>query len=77
MVLAHDDKESYFTYTGEDESPVNHDILFRPGIGADGSDTFTPRTLIYDLKGAFGSLRRTNALYALQEDLDPQANNVW
>ncbi|EMC92164.1 hypothetical protein BAUCODRAFT_78457 [Baudoinia panamericana UAMH 10762] len=59
-------QESYFTYPGQAESPVNHDVSFRAGIGANGEDTYTPRTLIYDLKGAFGTLRRENALYELQ-----------
>ncbi|KAI9849176.1 MAG: mtDNA inheritance, partitioning of the mitochondrial organelle [Sclerophora amabilis] len=61
-------QESYFTYSGDDQSPVDHDVHFRPGVGADGSETFTPRTLIYDLKGAFGSLRKINALYEMQEE---------
>jgi hypothetical protein len=56
-------QESYFTYAGEEESPVDHNIHWRPGLGSDGSETFLPRTLIYDLKGAFGTLRKTNALY--------------
>ncbi|KAH7406869.1 tubulin domain-containing protein [Phaeosphaeria sp. MPI-PUGE-AT-0046c] len=60
--------ESYFSYPPEPESPVNHDVLFRPGIAPDGSDTFTPRTLIYDLKGAFGSMRKINALYEPEDD---------
>ncbi|KAF2084884.1 tubulin nucleotide-binding domain-like protein [Saccharata proteae CBS 121410] len=55
--------ESYFTYGAEGESPVNHDVHFRPGVATDGSDTFMPRTVVYDLKGGFGSLRRVNALY--------------
>jgi hypothetical protein len=42
--------------------------LFRPGIAPDGSDTFTPRALIYDLKGAFGSMRKINALYEAEDD---------
>lgn len=45
-------QESYFTYGDEAPSIVNHDINFRSGIGADGSETYTPRALIYDLKGA-------------------------
>ncbi|KAF7450113.1 Tubulin [Pyrenophora tritici-repentis] len=61
-------QESYFTYPPEAESPVNHDILFRPGVAPDGFDTFTPRTLIYDLKGAFGSMRKINALYEAEDD---------
>ncbi|EPE36710.1 Tubulin nucleotide-binding protein [Glarea lozoyensis ATCC 20868] len=60
-------QESYFTYSAEEESFVDHDVHFRPGIGADGSETFTPRTLIYDLKGGFGTLRKINALYEIEE----------
>ncbi|PQE13009.1 hypothetical protein CJF30_00002915 [Rutstroemia sp. NJR-2017a BBW] len=60
-------QESYFTYSADQESLVDHDIHFRPGIGADGTETFTPRTLIYDLKGGFGSLRKINALYEIDE----------
>lgn len=70
-------QESYFTYAGEDASPVDHDISFRPGIGADGSETYTPRTLIYDLKGAFGTLRRENALYQLQQQENPTQQGPW
>lgn len=47
-------------------------------MAPDGSETFTPRTLIYDLKGAFGSMRRINALYESEDDrsiLDQ--NGVW
>jgi hypothetical protein len=47
---------------------VDHDVHFRPGVGADGSETYTPRTVIYDLKGGFGTLRKHNALYELTED---------
>lgn len=56
---------------------MNHDISFRPGLGADGSETYTPRTLIYDLKGAFGTLRRENALYQLERQENPQSQGQW
>ncbi|KAL4871293.1 hypothetical protein BDV12DRAFT_183923 [Aspergillus spectabilis] len=69
-------QESYFTYSGQEESPVDHDVHFRPGVGADGGETYTPRTLIYDLKGAFGTLRKNNALYELTEDLAP-GQGLW
>lgn len=65
--LAYIPKESYFTYSADEESIVDHDIHFRPGLGIDGTDTFTPRTLIYDLKGGFGSLKKINALYEIEE----------
>ncbi|KAF2672577.1 tubulin nucleotide-binding domain-like protein [Microthyrium microscopicum] len=65
-------QESYFTYGNEQPSIVDHDIHFRSGIGAYGSDTFTPRTLIYDAKESFGTLRQRNALYEMQgEGHDP------
>ncbi|KAK4165345.1 tubulin domain-containing protein [Cladorrhinum sp. PSN259] len=74
-------QESYFTYSDNDLSPINHDIHFRPGLTPDGQETFMPRTVIYDLKGAFGSLRKINALYQLEGDDDPtqisQTSNLW
>ncbi|EXJ54921.1 uncharacterized protein A1O5_12832 [Cladophialophora psammophila CBS 110553] len=64
-------QESYFTYSDDEEPLVNPDIHFRPGLGSDGSETFTPRTIIYDLKGGFGTLRKFNALYDIQGDSHP------
>lgn len=69
-------QESYFTYSADGESVVDHDVHFRPGVGADGAETFTPRTVIYDLKGGFGALRKLNALYELEDDRAPSAG-VW
>lgn len=69
-------KESYFTYSEEQESPVDHDVHFRSGVGADGSETYTPRTIIYDLKGGFGTLRKYNALYELEEGAE-SAGGLW
>ncbi|KAF4331662.1 DML1-like protein [Fusarium beomiforme] len=64
-------QESYFTYSTDEKSPVDHNVHWRAGIGADGSETFLPRTVIYDLKGGFGSLRKINALYEAQAEPDP------
>jgi hypothetical protein len=47
---------------------TNEAKVQQPGIGADGSDTYTPRALIYDTKTSFGTLRQTNALYEAQTD---------
>ncbi|PYI27024.1 protein dml1 [Aspergillus indologenus CBS 114.80] len=69
-------QESYFTYNEDEESPVDHDVHFRPGVAADGTETFTPRTVIYDLKGGFGTLRKYNALYQLSEDANP-GQGLW
>jgi hypothetical protein len=68
-------QESYFTYSGDDKAPVEHDIHWRAGVGADGSETFLPRTVIYDLKGGFGSLRKINALYDPEPESDPAS--LW
>lgn len=70
-------QESYFTYPPEQDSPVNHDIHFRAGTAPDGSDTFTPRALLYDLKGAFGSMKKVNALYEAEEDANVDGSVVW
>ncbi|KAK7403604.1 mtDNA inheritance, partitioning of the mitochondrial organelle [Neonectria punicea] len=68
-------QESYFTYGVEEQSPVDHNVHWRAGVGADGSETFLPRTVIYDLKGGFGSLRKINALYEAESEASPGA--LW
>lgn len=70
-------QESYFTYADGETSQVDHDVHWRAGQGADGSETFLPRTVIYDLKGGFGSLRKINALYDATEDGDASASSLW
>lgn len=79
-------QESYFTYSESDEPLIDHDVHFRPGLSPDGkTETFMPRTVIYDLKGAFGSMKKINALYEIegeepdptQLDLNPTASGVW
>ena len=60
---------------------VDHDVHFRAGVGARGEETFTPRTLIYDLKGSFGGLRKWGGLYD-QQQLDEgfasgEAEGAW
>ncbi|KAI5928503.1 tubulin domain-containing protein [Camillea tinctor] len=68
-------QESYFTYGSEEESPIDHNVHFRPGLSADGTETFMPRTVIYDLKGGFGTLRKINALYEVSHDAAP--SGIW
>ncbi|CRG89337.1 Protein dml1 [Talaromyces islandicus] len=60
-------QEAYFTYSDSSEPLIDHDVHFRPGLGQDGSETFTPRTVIYDLKGGFGTLRKYNELYEVED----------
>ncbi|KAL8715506.1 MAG: hypothetical protein Q9220_000842 [cf. Caloplaca sp. 1 TL-2023] len=70
-------QESYFTYdaTGE-PSTIDHNVHFRAGQGPSGEDTYTPRTVIYDLKGGFGSLRKWSGLYD-QDDVEGDIANLW
>lgn len=75
-------QESYFTYgESEEPSPVDHNIHFRAGLGVGNVETFTPRALIYDLKGGFGSLRKINQLYQDEADLlkikNLDLNSLW
>ncbi|KAL9637378.1 MAG: hypothetical protein Q9164_002223 [Protoblastenia rupestris] len=64
-------KESYFTYDPSAKpSPVDHDIHFRPGTNTRGEDTYTPRTLVYDLKGGFGGLKKWGGLYDQHLSID-------
>ncbi|KAK4106381.1 tubulin nucleotide-binding domain-like protein [Parathielavia hyrcaniae] len=71
-------QESYFTYSSDQpESAVDHDIHFRPGLAPDGTETYMPRTVIYDLKGAFGTLRKINALYDVNDDQSTPAQALW
>jgi hypothetical protein len=73
-------QESYFTYDAtQAPSPIDHDVHFRPGLGLRGEETFTPRTLIYDLKSAFGSMRKGAGLYDEVDDAMSQEvqNGVW
>ncbi|KAF8443409.1 tubulin domain-containing protein [Terfezia claveryi] len=72
-------QQSYFTY-GEDTepTPIDHDVHFRAGIGAGGIETYTPRALIYDLKGGFGSMKKINALYDIDEgQMDKNQAVIW
>ncbi|KJK92322.1 hypothetical protein H633G_03791 [Metarhizium anisopliae BRIP 53284] len=70
-------QESYFTYAGQEESLVDHNVHWRAGLGADGTETFLPRTVLYDLKGGFGSLRKINPLYDAASDTTVAADSLW
>ncbi|KAL8690066.1 MAG: hypothetical protein Q9218_004405 [Villophora microphyllina] len=70
-------QESYFDYdTSVETSTVDHDIHFRPGQGPSGEDTYTPRTVIYDLKGGFGGLRKWGGLYD-QGGIEGDLQSLW
>ncbi|OZJ03183.1 hypothetical protein BZG36_03322 [Bifiguratus adelaidae] len=66
-------QEAYFSYGPEadaerygviPEEELDHDVLFRVGRTLSGQETYTPRVLIYDLKGGFGSSRHLLQAYS-------------
>ena len=81
-----DPQEANFDYENTNEKPIiDNDIHFRAGLGHGGVETYTPRTLIYDLKGVvsggrgltvggFGSLRKYNELY---EAYQTEPSSTW
>ncbi|KAL4402490.1 mitochondrion organization protein [Malassezia pachydermatis] len=57
-------QQTYFDYSPHAPPPiVEHDVSFKAGLGTDGLDTYTPRTLLFDVREEFGALARINALY--------------
>ncbi|KAM4055389.1 tubulin domain-containing protein [Hirsutella rhossiliensis] len=70
-------QESYFTYGDQGKALVDHNVHWRPGLGQDGTETFLPRTVVYDLKGGFGSLRRINPLYDGASTSSAAADSLW
>lgn len=66
--------------TSQDEL-VNHDIYWREGLDSAGRNTYTPRTLIYDLRSGFGGgLNWSDGGGSLEQYQDPsEVNNsgVW
>ncbi|CAG8736057.1 16025_t:CDS:10, partial [Acaulospora morrowiae] len=70
-------QESYFSYDGSQNSPpeITHDISFRTGVTQRGIETYTPRLMIYDLKGGFGSIKKMNKLY--EEVTENDQDQLW
>lgn len=50
--------------TSEEQSAIDHDVLFGSGQARNGMATYTPRLLIYDQARNFGSMKRINALFS-------------
>ncbi|ELU05985.1 hypothetical protein CAPTEDRAFT_160708 [Capitella teleta] len=42
---------------------INHDVLFREGCNPSGEVTYTPRLLLFDLKGSLNTLKQNGQLY--------------
>ncbi|KAI9143752.1 Misato segment II tubulin-like domain-containing protein [Paraphysoderma sedebokerense] len=70
-------QESYFSsvQNENDTLDVDHDILFRTGQNPQGHETYTPRLLLFDLKGGFGSLPQHNELYSAGPEVE--SKTAW
>ncbi|XP_014775446.1 protein misato homolog 1 [Octopus bimaculoides] len=44
-------------------SEINHDVLYREGKNLNGQVTFTPRLILWDLKGSLHCLKKEGTLY--------------
>ncbi|CEP09224.1 hypothetical protein [Parasitella parasitica] len=72
-------QEEYFSYgdsTPAKTQEINHDVLYRQGETSSGDLTYTPRTLIYDLKGGFGSMQKYNRLFSGGDSVDTDTQQV-
>ena len=58
-------QESSFCYdpNSSNQQEINHDVLFREGLTSRGQQTYTPRLMIFDLKGSLRSLPQYGTLY--------------
>ncbi|KAJ4490746.1 mtDNA inheritance protein Dml1 [Lentinula aciculospora] len=56
-------QESYFTYSDDTETLLNHDVSFREGETLEGDSTYCPRLISFDRKANFGAFNKTNTIY--------------
>ncbi|RHZ89757.1 hypothetical protein Glove_11g74 [Diversispora epigaea] len=71
-------QDAYFTYNDSPNSPepeIIHDIHFRTGLSQKGIETYTPRVIIYDLKGGFGQIKKMNKLY--EDTTTDESDQLW
>ncbi|CAE1330132.1 Protein misato homolog 1 [Acanthosepion pharaonis] len=63
-------QESSFIYDPKlaESKEVNPDVLFREGKNLNKQVTFTPRLIVWDLKGSLHSLRKEGTLYDFRSD---------
>lgn len=58
----------YFNYSPSAPQPlVDHDVSWQEGVDGRGQERYTPRWLVYDVKGGFEGLRR-DEVYDVDED---------
>ncbi|KAK7208008.1 tubulin domain-containing protein [Myxozyma melibiosi] len=73
--IAHENNEKKSKAPGR--TKIDSYISFRPGLASDGvTETFTPRSLLWDLKGGHGSLKKYNALYDSVPDIPTKVTKI-
>lgn len=72
-------QESSFCYDpgSSYKQEINHDVLFREGLTLRGEQTFTPRLLIFDLKGSLRNLPRYGTLYETPQTSSYGNEALW
>ncbi|KAF5362647.1 hypothetical protein D9758_009615 [Tetrapyrgos nigripes] len=68
-------QESYFTYGEDENSFVCHDVSFREGLNAKAKATYCPRLMMFDRKGNYGALARTNS--SLFSEEISSSSDLW
>ena len=63
-------QESSFCYdpSSSFQQEINPDVLFREGLTLHGDQTYTPRLLVFDLKGSLKNLPKYGTLYQTPSD---------
>ncbi|TPX67932.1 hypothetical protein SpCBS45565_g03456 [Spizellomyces sp. 'palustris'] len=67
-------QESYFHTHPEDEPEIQHDVLFRAGSNIHGEETYTPRLVLFDLKG---TLKKVSPLYEPSNESASYTAHTW
>lgn len=74
-------QSSYFVFDDsliDSTSYVDPNVLFRAGVGTDNkTKTFTPRSIIWDMRGGFGALKKSNPLYDYNSHASSSEINIW
>jgi hypothetical protein len=56
---------------------INNDVLFREGLNLMNEVTYTPRLIVFDLKGSLNTLKQSGTLYDLLMDERDMDDFPW
>lgn len=64
--------------TQDDDHQYSADVLYNCGVTSKGIETYTPRLLLFDLKGSWGNLRKSGYLYDSSEKMSKdEVSSTW